>query len=158
MNELALFLLVILGIFSLACSGALIALGKVIDRFPLGDESTRERGIFSPLESTRLVVVLFWIMFIPGGWAVLQEGTILFIAGITMLFAISLFMFTALVFSFAVLSAMSNRKETCGETVPRPASPLSGQVPQTSSDHKPTPVMGEKKPVTSVLMNALLKK
>jgi hypothetical protein len=157
MSEIALFLLAVLGVFSLLCSGALIALGKVIDRFPPSDESARERGISGPVESTRLVVVLFWALFIPGGWAVLQESPFLLVVGITTLFAISLFMFTATVFSFAVLSAMSNRVETYGETVIQPAS-LSGQVPHSSSDPEPTPMSGGKKPVMNVLMNALLKK
>ncbi len=111
MNEIILFLLVILAVFSLACSVALIALGKAVDSFPLHDESTRERGMSSPAESTRLVVALFWILFIPGGWAVLQENIYLIVAGITTLFAISILLLTALAFSFAVLSAMRNRKD-----------------------------------------------
>ncbi len=128
MNEIALFLLVILAVFSLACSIALIALGKAVDRFPLREEGGRERGISSPLQSTRIVVALFWIFFIPGGWAVLQENIYFIVAGITTLFAISLFMLTALAFSFAVLSAMSNRKDTCSEPVLQPDSAVPDKV------------------------------
>jgi hypothetical protein len=129
MSEITLFLLVILAVFSLACSIALIALGKAIDRFPLRDESARERGMSSPAESTRIVVAVFWILFIPGGWAVLQKTTYFIVAGITTLFAISLFMLTALAFSFAVLSTMSNRKDTCSDPALERDSPVTGKVP-----------------------------
>ena len=98
MNEIILLLLSTVGVFSVACSIALIALGKIIDNFPLEDEETRTRGISSPAESTKIAVVLFWVFFIPGAWSTLQEGIVTRIAGITLLFSICLFMFTGLVF------------------------------------------------------------
>jgi hypothetical protein len=125
----------------------------------LGDETTRTRGISSPVESTKLAVVLFWALFIPGAWAVLQEGIITIIVGITLIFAICLFMFTALVFSFAVLSSMKGRKNAFGDAVmrvdtPAPAAetvqPATG-VPFVSS--KP-----RKNPLSTMLVPALLKK
>jgi len=117
MNEIILLLLAVVGVISFAGSFALIALGKKVDEFPLGDETTRSRGITSPVESTKIAVVLFWGMFIPGAWAVLQEGIVIVIAGLTLLFAICLFMFTALVFSFSVLNAMSRRKNEDNDAV-----------------------------------------
>jgi hypothetical protein len=105
-NEILLLLLPIVGIFAIGCSVALLALGKMIDRFPAGDESTRERSLASPIESTKIAVLIFWVLFIIGIWAVLQETRFGLILGITMLFSVCLFMFTALVFSFAVLSTM----------------------------------------------------
>lgn len=110
MNEIILLLLAVVGVFSIVCSAALIALGKMIDQFPRGDGATRTRSITNPVESTKIAVVLFWGMFLPGAWAVLQDGIVTVIVGITLLFAICLFMLTALVFSFAVLSTMSRRK------------------------------------------------
>lgn len=110
MNELILLLLGVVGVFSIACSYALITLGKMVDEFPLGDETTRTRGITSPAQTTKIAVVLFWIMFLPGAMAVLQEEIVIVIVGITILVAICLFMLTAIVFSFSVLSAMSRRK------------------------------------------------
>ena len=106
MNEIFLLLLGFLGVFAAGGSIALLALGKMIDRFPAGDESARTRSIASPIETTKLSVALFWAFFVVGGWAMLQENRIVMIAGITILFAITLFMFTALIFSFAVLNTM----------------------------------------------------
>ena len=160
MNEVVLLLLVVVGIFSIPCSVALIALGKIIDNFPLGDEETRTRGISSPIESTRLAVVLFWILFIPGAWAVLQEGIITRIVGITLLFSICLFMFTGLVFSFAVLSAMKGRKNAYGDTVLRLGQPVPQLSPSTPASVKETTVYQRRRenPLSNVMVNALLKK
>jgi hypothetical protein len=160
MNEIILLLLAIVGVFSITCSVALIALGKMIDQFPLGDEATRTRGITSPVESTKLGVVLFWGLFIPGAWAVLQEGIVTIIAGITILFSICLFMFTALVFSFAVLSTMKGRKNAYGETVmrvgtPAPAAGTSSPLAAREPAAIPKP---QKNPLSNVMVHALLKK
>ena len=54
MNEVILLLLAIVGVFSVACSAALLALGKMIDLYPVGDESGRQRGLASPVETTKL--------------------------------------------------------------------------------------------------------
>ena len=110
MNEILLLLLPIVGVFAVGCSIALLALGKMIDRFPAGDESRRERCLSSPVESTKISVILFWALFIIGIWGVVQETRFGLILGITTLFAVCLFMFTALGFSFAVLSTMRSRK------------------------------------------------
>ena len=110
MNEILLLLLPIVGVFAVGCSVALLALGKMIDRFPAGNESKRERSLASPIESTKIAVILFWVLFIFGIWAVLQETRFGLILGITTLFAVCLFMFTALGFSFAVLSTLRRKK------------------------------------------------
>jgi MFS family permease len=118
MNEILLLLLPMGAIFLTACSIALLALGKIIDRYPQGDESARERSIASPIESTKIAVIILWAIFLPGAWAVCQENKYVLIAGITILFALCLFMFTALAFAFAVLTAMKSRRKRFGE---RPA-------------------------------------
>jgi hypothetical protein len=110
MNEILLLLLPIVGVFAVGCSIALIALGTMIDQFPVGDESKRVRSLSSPVESTRIAVAIFWVLFVIGIWALLQETRFGLILGITTLFAICLFMFTALGFSFAVLSTLRQRK------------------------------------------------
>jgi hypothetical protein len=160
MNEIILLLLAVIGIFAVACSVALVALGKIIDNFPMGDEENRTRGISSPEASTKLSVVLFWALFFPGVWAVLQTGILTMIVGITILFAICLFMFTALVFSFAVLSAMRGRKSTYEETVHRTGSPtpvMSALTPAITQ--KPAVSQkGRKNPLSNVMVHALLKK
>jgi hypothetical protein len=110
-NDIFLFLLGIAGVFSLPCSGALLALGKIIDRYPTEYEDERVRSLSSPLESTRLAVIVFWILFLSGTWAVLQQDRLIMISGITMIFATFLFLFTALAFSFAVLCALKRRQQ-----------------------------------------------
>jgi hypothetical protein len=160
MNEIILLLLAIVGIFSIACSVALIALGKIIDLFPIGNEATRIRSITSPIESTKIAVVFFWVAFIPGAWAILQEGIFTKIAGITILFSICLFMFTALVFSFAVLSAMKKRKNAYDGT----ALCAGITIPETTiapKTIKPEPVVIQKRqknPLSNLMVHALLKK
>ena len=165
MNELYLLLLGFLGAVAAGCSIALHALGKLIDRFPAGDESKRTRSISSPVESTTLSIVLYWVLFVIGGWAVQQDSRIVMIAGITILFAISLFLFTALVFSFAVLNAMRARRKEI--TIPAgmpvvqvsPTAPAPVAVPQ-AEPAPPAPVIRKRynNPVTDFMLNALLKK
>lgn len=160
MNEIILLLLAIVGIFAVACSVALIALGNIIDRFPSGNETSRERSISSPVESTKLAVIVFWCLFIPGAWAVLQEGIITRIVGITIFFSICLFMFTALAFSFAVLSTMKSRKKKIGNP-DLPAVP-SSEIPSTIQMTQSTPEIVTtkryKSPISNFMVSALLKK
>lgn len=160
MNEVILLLLGIAGIFALACSIALIALGKMIDRFPQTGEDTRERSLASPKESTMIAVIVFWALFIPGGWAVLQETRFSLIVGITTLFAICLFLLTALVFSFAVLSTMKQREKSLRKMVP-----YMGDIPGNPGTTKAAPGLQPavttkhyKRPVANFMFQSLLKK
>jgi hypothetical protein len=159
MNEILLFLLVIAGIFLVACSVALIALGKMIDRCPTENEELRERSIASPTESTKLASLVLWAMFVPGAWLILQEGRNAMIIGITTIFAVCLFMLTALVFSFAVLSTMRRKKKVAGGTVLSVAHATS--PPHTPPTRFEQPVLGKraiKQPASSFLVDALIKK
>lgn len=160
MNEIILLLLAVVGVFSIVCSFALIALGKMVDEFPLEDETTRTRGITSPAESTKIAVVLFWGMFLPGAWAVLQDGIVTVIVGITLLFAICLFLLTALVFSFAVLSTMSRQKNensdaVVGVSIPPPSVSVSSSCAPGEPAVNPTP---QKNSLLNGMVHTLLKK
>jgi hypothetical protein len=161
MNEIILLFLGMVGIFSLIASVALLALGKVIDKYPVGDESSRERSISSPIESTRLAVILFWLLFAPGTWAIFNESKIVMIVGITTIAAICLFMFTALVFSFAVLSLMRKRRKFV-ETHILHTGPASAEAdpPSHTPLPMPAPVIGKKfhPGIPSFMFDALLKK
>ena len=162
MNEILLLPLGIVGIFAAGCSIALLALGRMIDQFPAGDESKRSRSIASPVETTKLSVLLFWPLYAIGSWALLQESRYVMVAGMTTLFAICLFLITALGFSFAVLNTMRGKKK--GIEVPAgmpavqisPATPVPVAVPQQA----PVPVIRKRynNPVTDFMLNALLKK
>ena len=160
MNEMILLLLAVVGVISVACSYALIALGKMVDEFPLGDETSRTRGLTSPVESTKIVVVLFWFLFLPGAWAVLQEGIVTIILGITLLFAICLFLLTALVFSFQVLGTMSQRKNENTDAIMGVHTPQ----PVVSGSSSPAPVesvtrnIPKKNSLAKSLIHSLLKK
>ena len=153
MNEIILLLLAVVGVISLASSFVLIALGKMVDEFPLEDETTRTRGITSPGEFTKIAVVLLWGMFLIGAWAVLQDG-------IVILFAMCLFMLTALVFSFAVLSTMSRRKNENSDAVTEVSTP----PPAVSVSSSRTPgepavnTMPRKNSLSNEIVHALLKK
>ena len=164
MNEIFLLLLGFLGVFAVGCSIALLALGKMIDQFPAGDESKRTRSIASPIETTKISIGLFWALFILGGWALLQENRIVMIAGITTLFAICLFLFTALVFSFAVLNTMRAKRKGIKTPAGMPVIQISPAAPATvaapQAEPAPVPVIRKRynNPVTDFMLNALLKK
>ncbi|MFA5236256.1 MAG: hypothetical protein WC362_00165 [Methanoregula sp.] len=149
MNELLLFMLGIAGVFSVPCSGALLLLGKMIDQYPTEYEEQRARSLSSPVASTRLAVILFWALFLCGAWAVTQGGgRLILIAGITTIFAICLFLFTAIVFSVAVLSALRRQravllrveKEVALETALI-------HLEKTTGVKVPSPVVPETKPI-----------
>ena len=158
MNELLLLLLGFVGIFAVGCSIALLALGKMIDEFPTGNETKRTRSIASPVETTRISVILFWALFVFGTWAVLQGSTLLMVTGITTFFAICLFMFTALVFSFAVLNALRNKKSAINNPVLQ-LSPQGAPAP-VAAVAEPAPVIRKRYNnfFTDMMLNALLKK
>jgi hypothetical protein len=148
------------GIFAIACSVALIALGRMIDRYPQGEETEREKSIASPEETTKISVIFFWALFGIGAWAVLQDSKISIVAGVTTLFAIYMFMLTALLFSFAVLSTMKRQSKASDAHLTQ-----AGITLKNPNFTKPLPVDKSvttshryKRPVTHFLINGLLKK
>jgi len=148
MNELLLFMLGIAGVFSVPCSGALLVLGNLIDRYPTEYEEKRTRCLSSPIESTRLSVTLFWALFFVGTWGVMQESRLVIIAGVTTIFAICLFLFTAIIFSVAVLSAL-RRQRAALLSVEREVALETALVhlEKTTGVKVPSPVAAKKKPV-----------
>lgn len=164
MYEIFLLLLGSAGIFAAGGSVALLALGKMIDQFPAGDESKRTRSISSPAETTKVVIALFWIFFVIGGWALLQENRYIMIAGITILFAICLFLVTALAFSFAVLNTMRGRKKGIKVPIGAPVLQFSPSTPVQATPQgepaQPAPALRKRynNPLTDLMLNALLKK
>ena len=116
MDELILILVVMAGIFLLACSCGLVALGKIIDRYPAGRDETREQSLSSPANATKLMVVFVWILFACGAGAALHGDRLGFIFGIAAIAAACLFVFTGLVFSFVVLAMMQRQKKRSGDT------------------------------------------
>jgi hypothetical protein len=159
MNEIFLLVLAIAGVFSLACSFALISLGAIIDRFPLGDESNRKRSLSSPIESTRIAVGIYWLLFIIGGYAILQESTYAVIIGITTLFSGILFMFTALILSFAVLHAMRRRRATKEIPVLRATRvPITSPADVPEGGIKSVPKKHYRRPVSNFMVDALMKR
>ena len=163
MNEIILLLLGFLGVFAIVCSIALLALGKLIDQFPSGDESKRTRSITSPVETTKISVAVFWVLFVIGSWAVMQENRLVMIAGITILCATGLFLLTAVIFSFAVLNTMRARRNDTQVPIGMPVIQISPIVPVAVSQDEPVPpapVIRKRynNPVTDFMLNALLKK
>jgi len=160
MNEILLLLLGIVGIFAIGSSIALIALGKMIDAYPVGDESKRRKSLASPIESTRIAVVIFWALFMVGGFGVIQESRFGLILGITAIFSVCLFMFTALVFSFAVLGSMKKRRGTIKRIV-KPETPDFPDVDiQPPEVIHPARILRKKyhQPLSQLMFGAMLKK
>jgi len=159
MDEIFLLLLAIVGVFAIGCSVGLLGLGTMIDRYPVGDESKRERSLASPVESTRIAVFLFWLLFVIGVWGILTETRFGLILGITTLFAICLFMFTALAFSFAVLSTM-RRKKNKNEVPVLQVGTQDEVIAITQSGGQPSIVSRKRyeTPVSAIVLGAMLKK
>ncbi|MFA4877989.1 MAG: hypothetical protein WC586_11290 [Methanoregula sp.] len=164
MNEFHMLLLGVMGVFAVGCSIALLALGRMIDEYPTGDESKRTRSIASPIETTKISVVIFWVLYIAGIFALLQQTLFMFILGITILFATCLFLFTALAFSFAVLSTLRGRSKGISLPVLQlapsvRAAPVPVAAPQ-AEPAAPAPVLRKRynNPFTDFMLNALLKK
>jgi hypothetical protein len=156
-NELLLFMLGIAGVFSVPCSGALLALGTMIDRYPTEYEEKRVRSLSSPVESTRIAVFVFWALFLAGTWAALQEDRIVWIAGVTMIFATFLFLFTAVAFSFAVLCTLRRRHDAI-ITIEREAEIETArlQLEKTTGVKVPSPVVpAKRKPVRRIPSTAI---
>lgn len=159
MNEILLLVLAIAGVFSIACSIALVSLGTIIDRFPLGDESNRKRSLSSPIESTHIAVGIYWLLFAIGGYAILQESKYAVIIGITTLFSGILFMFTALILSFAVLHAMRRRRKSM-VTPALPVKPVSvaGEAVVPVEGIQKTPTRHYRRPVSNFMVDALMRR
>jgi len=155
-DELFLFMLGIAGLVSVPCCGALLALGKMIDRYPTEYEENRTRSLSSPLESTRIAVGVFWVLFVSGIWALLQQDRLLMIAGVTLIFATCLFLFTALAFSFAVLCALRRRREAILEIEREVAVETARvQLEKTAGVRVPSPFVPKAKPVRRIPSTAI---
>jgi hypothetical protein len=109
MQELFIFGVAISGIFCLLLSAMLLRLGDMIDRFPVSDEEPRDRSLWSPREFTRISVVMFWPLFIIGGYMALQPSRLMIVGGIALLVGMILFLLTAVIFSVFVLNLMKKK-------------------------------------------------
>lgn len=162
MNELIIFGLGIIGIFSVLSSFALLQLGIIIDRFPTKDEEFREKSLASPIQSTRIFVGIFWLLFALGAYALLQGSTLMLIAGVTTIFSISMFILTALVFSFAVYSTMRHQSKRDKEAMPvimtESNTPSSDAVRKTEKKDLPSPGHIHRQPTGNFLVDSLLRR
>jgi hypothetical protein len=162
MNELVIFGLGIVGIFSVASSLALLQLGIIIDRFPTKGEEYRERSLSSPIEATRIFVAIFWMLFFLGAYALLQESTFMLIAGITTIFSICMFILTALVFSFAVYSTMRHQVNRDRDVMPvimtESVAPPAGAARRPEKRDLPAPGKIHRRPTGNILIDSLLRR
>ena len=141
MDDLILILVVMAGIFLAACSLGLVALGKIVDRYPAESDENRERNLSSPAAATKLMVIIVWLLYIGGAWGALQGSRLGFIFGIAAIAAACLFVFTGLLFSFIVLSMMRRGGKTSGSTCSPLLNPVVGREyspPSSPRDPKET--------------------
>lgn len=125
MQELILIGLVFGTAICLLLSVLLLRVGVIIDRFPAGEEEKRDRSRWSPVEFTRISVIVFWPLFILGGWMALQQSRLLMVGGIAILVGLSLFLSTAVLFSMAVIKQMSSKRS--GNVTSSPVAKMSGR-------------------------------
>jgi hypothetical protein len=114
MRELLIIGLAFCALISLVLSVVFIKFGEIIDRFPSGEEEERDRSRWSPVEFSRISVMIFWPLFISGGLMVLQQSRILMVLGIAILFGLILFLLTAVLFSLGVINLMKAHKSGNG--------------------------------------------
>ena len=118
MEEFLLIGLAFGAVVSLVLSVVLLRFGVIIDRFPTREEVERDRSRWSPLEFTRISVIVSWLLFIPGAWMALQQSKILMVGGIALLVGLVLFLLTAVIFSMAVLKMMGSKASRNGTSPP----------------------------------------
>ncbi len=124
MEELFIIGLIMGAVVSLMLTAVLLRLGVMIDRFPVNNEGERDRSLWSPIEFTRLSILFYWPLYFVGGYMVFQPSRLLLIGGITLIFGLVLFLFTALVFSVAVYNLMRSSNRESG--MPAPMAGLMG--------------------------------
>jgi hypothetical protein len=122
------FGLAIGAVLSLMISAVLLRLGVMIDRFPVAGEKEREPSLWSPVQFTRISVLSYWPLYIIGGYMVFQPERLIWIGGITLLFGLVLFLFTAVLFSAAVYNLMRSGNRESG--MPSPVAGLAGGIPR----------------------------
>ena len=131
MEELLIIGIIIGGVASLMLTAVLLRLGVMIDRFPMSTDGEREKSLWSPVEFTRISVIFYWPLYIVGGYMIFQPAKIMLIGGITLLFGLLLFLFTAMVFSVAVYNLMRSNNKEGG--MPAPLAGLMGTSTGTPS-------------------------
>ena len=117
-EELLIIGIVIGAFVSLMLTAVLLRLGVMIDRFPIENEEEREKSLWSPVEFTRISVLVYWPLYIVGMYMVFQPEKLLWIGGTVLLFGLLLFLFTAMVFSGAVYNLMRSNNQESGMRSP----------------------------------------
>ena len=100
--------------FSLVFSAVVLRLGVMIDRFPLENEGKRDMSMWSPAAFTRISVIVYWPLYIFGGWMAFQPGRFMLIGGLVLLFAVFFFLLTAMMFSIGVYNLMLSKNRDAG--------------------------------------------
>jgi hypothetical protein len=126
MEELLIVGLVFATFFGVVLSVALITFGKLIDRYPVEGEETREISLSSPITFTRISVLVFWPLFIIGSFMVFLQSRFMLVSGIALLTGIILFLGTAVLFSAAVFNAMAKGIKESDASTPIPG--LTGRI------------------------------
>jgi hypothetical protein len=120
MEELLIIGIIIGAVVSLMLTAVLLRLGVMIDRFPMSNDGEREKSLWSPVEFTRISVILYWPLYIIGGYMVFQPVRIMLIGGITLVFGLFLFLVTAMLFSAAVYKLIRSKNRESGMPAPVP--------------------------------------
>jgi hypothetical protein len=120
MEELLIIGIIIGAVVSLMLTAVLLRLGVMIDRFPMSNDGEREKSLWSPVEFTRISVILYWPLYIIGGYMAFQPVRIMLIGGITLLFGLLLFLVTAMLFSAAVYKLIRSKNPESGVPAPMP--------------------------------------
>jgi hypothetical protein len=118
MQELFIFGIAIGGVICILLTLMLLRLGDMIDKFPTENEDEREKSLWSPREFTRISVILFWPLFGIGSFMIIRPDKLVIVGGIAILFGMTLFLLTSVVFSFSVYNLMRTKRKGDGTSSP----------------------------------------
>jgi len=86
----------------------LLYFGKVIEELPVGKQ-VRKKSLASPIPSTRIMGILCVIGYLISVCAIMFGDKVIMLLGIAGAIAMHLFMFTAILFSAAVINTINNK-------------------------------------------------
>ncbi len=107
------YFIVLGGIILIPLAIMLITMGKTIEELPTETRNAK-KSLSSPIPATRIAGILIIVGYFVSAYASIQPEKIFIVLGIAGMIGMYLIMLTAIVFSFAVYSAINKRNKEHG--------------------------------------------
>jgi hypothetical protein len=112
-NEYLPYFIALGGIILIPLAIMLITMGKTIEELPT-EKRNSIRSLSSPIPATKIAGILIIMGYFASAYASIQPEKIFMVLGIAGMVGMYLIMMTAIVFSFAVYSAINKRNKEHG--------------------------------------------